>query len=63
MSTKCEAQFIIRGWWLRHRECHGTWSRKSLAVSTTTTMTSEWLVPSTRSEVIEDLVSGVGQSL
>ena len=26
------------------------------------TMTSEWLVPSTRSEVIEDLVSGVGQS-
>ena len=25
-------------------------------------MTSEWLVPSTRSEVIEDLVSGVGQS-
>ena len=30
MSTKCEAQLIIRGWgWLRHRECHdGTWSRK-----------------------------------
>ena len=26
-------------------------------------MTSKWLVPSTRSEVIEDLVSGVGQSL
>ena len=25
-------------------------------------MTSEWLVPSTRSEIIEDLVSGVGQS-
>ena len=40
--------------------------RKTLDVlskKSTTTMTSEWLVPSTRSEVIEDLVSGVGQSL
>lgn len=39
--------------------------RKTLDVlskKSTTTMTSEWLVPSTRSEVIEDLVSGVGQS-
>ena len=38
--------------------------RKTLDVlskKSTTTMTSEWLVPSTRSEVIEDLVSGVGQ--
>lgn len=30
--------------------------------SLSATMTSDWLVPSTRSEVIEDLVSGVGQS-
>jgi hypothetical protein len=38
------------------------WHVVEKTLAATTTMTSEWLVPSTRSEVIEDLVSGVGQS-
>lgn len=46
----------------RGREKFGPFSLSLSDKKSTKTMTSEWLVPSTRSEVIEDLVSGVGQS-